>query len=282
VEDTEVRVMVVQAQQVLRYERLPLPEDVLLDGEVFQPTSFGQAVAGLIKRVGGSRKKVTVSVGGQRSLVRVLDLPSVPQRMLEDTVRRAARRELPLSLEELYLSWQVVSGQNDSRMQVFVLGVPRGVVDGCMTGLQSAGVRPKVMDLKPLALVRAVNLPDVLLVDLEEKTESVALVRGFVPYVVRSITQSGERSRALAERAERQVVEIQRTLDFYSSVGGVRHPTWTPVVCLTGALAGEEEIREPIAARWTLVDPAPPIPLPEDLPLLHYLVNIGLALKRAS
>jgi len=282
-EDTEVRALVVQGQRMLHWERLPLPADVLRNGQVLQPASFGQAVARLIKRAGGSRKNITVSLGGQRALVRIFDLPSVPLRLLEETVNRTARRELPLSLEELYLSWQVISEQNATRTQVFALGIPRDVLDSFVDGLRRAGVRPRVMDLKPLALVRAANLPDVLLVDVEEKTESVVLVRGFIPYIVRSVAQPGGSSRALAERAELVVADIQRTLDFYGSTGGAaRHPAWSPSVCLTGALGGEEEIRARIAAHWPLVDPAPPVAAPRDLPLLPYLVNIGLALKRTS
>lgn len=281
-EDTEIRALVVQGQRMLYWECLPLPADVLRNGHVLQPALFGQAVARLIKRAGGSRKHITASLGGQRSLVRIFELPSVPPRLLEETVNRTARRELPLPLEELYLSWQVFGEQNASRARVFALGAPRDMLDSFVDGLRSAGVRPRVMDLKPLALVRAVNLPDVLLVDVEEKTESVLLVRDFIPYIVRSAAQPGGSARALAERAELLVGEIQRTLDFYSSTGGAaRHSAWSPLVCLTGALGGKEEIRTRIAAHWSLVDPAPPVAVPRDLPLLTYLINIGLALKKS-
>ncbi|MFQ6100201.1 MAG: type IV pilus biogenesis protein PilM [Anaerolineae bacterium] len=280
IEATEVRLLVVRRQRLLRWDRLPLPAGVLRNGQVVQPTAFGQVIADLIERAKGPRRQAVVSLGGQGSLIRILSLPTVPPRLLGEAVQRAARRELPLPPEELYLSRQVVGDSSAPRLQVFILGVPREALDNCIIGLRSAGVRPRAMDLKPLALVRAVNLPDVLLADLEAETESVVLVRGFVPYIVRSAALPGEAEHPLDERAEHLVVEIQRTLDFYNSTTAAEHLPWPPVVCLTGALGGEEEVRARIEAHWPLVEPAPPLPLPEELPLLPYLVNVGLALKR--
>ncbi|MBU0702756.1 MAG: pilus assembly protein PilM [Chloroflexi bacterium] len=281
VEATEVRLLIVRERRVLRWTSAPLPAGVLHNGQVVQPTAFGQAVASLVKQAKGPRRKAVVSLGGQRSLVRTLSLPAISPKLLDETVRREARRELPLPLEELYLSWQVIGdGSTTSRLQVFILGVPRESLDNCVIGLRRAGLRPVAMDLKPLALVRAVNLPDVLLADLEAETGSVILVCGFVPYIIRSVAPPGGGAPPLAERAEHLVVEIQRILDFYGSALATKHPPWSPVVCLTGALGGEEEVRARVGARWPLVEPAPPLPLPKELPLLPYLVNVGLALKR--
>ena len=87
-------------------------------------------------------------------------------------------------------------------------------------------------------------------------------------------------SASLAERAGYLAAEIQRILDFYSSTQAASHPAWTPAVCLTGALGGEAEVRDQVGRQWPLVEPQPPLDLPADLPLLPYLANVGLALKR--
>jgi Tfp pilus assembly PilM family ATPase len=281
IEANEVRLLVAQGQRVVRWESLSLPPGVMRDGQVVQPAAFGEAVAGLLARTNAPRRRAVVSLGGQRALVRILNLPTVPARMLDEAVQRAARRELPLPPEELYLSWQVLGDYKASRLRVFTLGVPREAVDNCIAGLRSAGVRPQALDLKPLALARAVNLPDVLLANLEEETESVVLVRGFVPCIVRSVAAPGETARSSEERAEHLATEIQRTLDFYGSTMTADYPAWAPAVCLTGALGADKEIRAQIGARWPLVEPALPIPLPAELPLLAYLVNVGLVLKHA-
>lgn len=278
-EATKVRMMVMRGKQILRGASAPLPAGVMHNGQVAQPTPFGQVVAKLIEQVDGPRRKAIVSLSGQQSIVRILSLPAVPSHLLDEAVRREARRELPLPPEELYLSWRAIDNHNTTRIRVFTLGVPRQAVDNCVVGLHNAGVRPVAMDLKPLALVRAVNLPDVLIADVEVESGCVVLVRDFVPHIVRSIALPGEGTRSLAERANHQVAEIQRTLDFSESVQAAGHSPRRFAVCLTGLLGAEKEIREQVGARWSLVEPDPPLSLPKALPLLPYLVNVGLGLK---
>lgn len=277
VEPTEVRLAVAEEEQILRWASAPLPDGATHNGQVARPTPFGEVVKGLVRELDAPRRKAVVSLNGRGALVRIIDMPSVPPDLLEEAVRREARRELPLPLEELYLSWQVIDDQGP-RLQVFLVGTPREAIDNCVAGLRSAGVRPTAMDLKPLALVRAVNRPNVVLVSLEREAGSIVMVRGFVPRIVRSVASPGGEARSLEERVDNLIVEAQRTIDFYSSTTTERS-SGSPRICLVGALAGEVEVRSRFEARWSLIEPVPPIPLPEELPRLTYLANVGLALK---
>ncbi len=275
-EVTEVRALVVHGQRIRRWERALLPEGAVREGQIVQPQAFGEIVADLVEAVKGPRRRAVIGLSSRRSLARILDLPPVPSRLLDETVRREARRELPLPVEGLYLSWQVIDDRTASGLRVFTVGVPKEIIDTCMVGLRAARVRPVAMDLKPLALVRAVDLPNVLLVDLERGIGSLVLVRDGIPYIVRSIPLPTEGDGWV----DLIVSEIQRTLEFYHTTLSASLPAWTVSLCLTGALAEDERVRERVGASWPLVDPAPPVPLPEGFPLLAYLGNIGLALKR--
>jgi type IV pilus assembly protein PilM len=278
-EPGELRLLIARGQRVSSWASGTLAVEVLRGGEVVQPVAFGQAVAELVDKAGAPGRRLVVALSGQRSLVRILTLPAVPPGMLEEAVRREARRELPLPLEELYLSWQPVS-ETASSTRVFTIGIPREAVENCVAGLAAAGLRAVAMDLKPLALVRAVNRADVIVADLEQETGSVVLVRDFVPQITRSIALPGASEQSVAERAEHLAGEIERTLEFYGSTAGAGLASWSPAVCLAGALAEEDEVVSRIASQWSLVDPSPPIPLPPDLPVSRYLVNVGLAVKR--
>jgi len=275
-ETAEVRALVVQGQRVQRWGSVPLPDGTVRQGQIVQPRAFGQAVAQLVESVKGPRRRAVIGLGSQRSLVRILSLPPVPSRMLDEAVQREARRELPLPLEGLYLSWQVIGDRSASRLHVFTVGIPKEVVDTCMAGLRTARVRPVAMDIKPLALVRAVNLPNVLLVDLEKGLATLVLARDFIPYIVRSVPLPPEEEIWI----DQLVAEIQRTLEFYHTTLSMSLPAWSVSICLTGALAADEGVRARIGALWPLVEPAPPLSVPADLPLLPYLGSIGLALKR--
>ena len=275
IEATEARLLVLRNGRIVRWDSIALPAGTLRNGQMAQPAELGRALNELCDRCSAPRRAAVVGLSGQRSVVRILTLPPVEPKLFEEAMRRAARRELPLPIDELYLSWQLLANSAAPRRQVFALGIPRETIDTCIAGLRVARIRPIAMDLKPLALARAVNLPDVLIADAETTSQDVILVRDGVPLVVRSIglAQPIEQADALA-------TEVQRTLDFYQSSLAAGRTAWSPAVCLTGLLGGDEVLRQKIGARWPLVQPAPSVKLPPDLPELLYLTNIGLALKK--
>jgi type IV pilus assembly protein PilM len=279
IEAAEARLLIINRDRILHWDSIALPNGVLRSGQVAQPAELGRALNELLARRNTARQSTVVGLSGQRSLVRILNLPPVDAKLLDETVRREARRELPLPLDELYLSWQLLENGTAPRQQVFTLGIPRETIDTCLAGLRAANVRPAAMDLKPLALARAVNLPDVLIADAEAATQDVILVRDGVPLIVRSMG-APPALRTPVEQAEALATEIQRTLDFYQSSMASGRTPWSPAVCLTGMLGDDATLRQKIGARWPLVQPSPAMELPNDLPVLLYLTNIGLALKK--
>ena len=277
IEPREVRALVVVGQRIVRWEKAPLSEGTMRQGQIVQPQAFGEVVGRLIESVKAPRRRAVIGLSAYRSVIRILTLPPVAPRHLEETVHREARRELPLPVDGLYLSWQPIGDRAGGKLQVFTVGVPKEIVDTCMAGLRVARVRPVAMDLKPLALVRAANLPNVLLVDVEPGLATLVLVRDFIPQLVRSVAlYEGEEELWL----EQLVVAVQRVVEFATTTLAAGQPAWSIGLCLTGALATRPGVRARFDGLWSLVEPAPPISIPGDLPLLPYLGGIGLALKR--
>lgn len=274
-EPSEIRAVVSRGPRILRWGSAPLPAGVLRQGEVLRPDVFGQVVAELVESLKAPRQHAIVGLGSQRVLVRFLSLPPVPARMLDEAIRREARREFPLPVESLYLFWQILTDQPSARSQVFTVGIPKEIVDTSVMALRSARIRPVAMDIKPLALVRGANLSDGLLVDLEEGLASLVLVRDFIPLAVRAIPLTTEKMWV-----DQLLGEIQRTLDFYRAAPTANLPPGPVNLCLTGALGASEEVRARLREVGPLVEPVLPIPVPQGMPLLTYLGNIGLMLKR--
>lgn len=280
-ETNKVHLAVAHGRRILRGVEAALSPDVMQDGQLVDTAAFGQIIAQLVDRTKAPSHQTIVSLNEQRAMVRILTLPPVPTQLLPETVLREARRELPLPLEQLYLSWQVINPGNTTRLQVFMVAVPRDVLDNYVIGLQLAGIQPAAMELRSLALVRAVNQPHVILLDLNTNAASVVLVRNFIPYIVRPITLLADQAKLLTERADQLIAEIQRTLDFYNTTMAATHPSWSPAICLTGDVEDADPVRDRIGSRWPLVEPDPPLQLPPNLALRPYLANIGLALKNA-
>jgi type IV pilus assembly protein PilM len=249
-------------------------------GLVRDPEALGSAVRQLLASQGLSKGGIVSGVTGLRAISRVLAIPPVKPSMLESVVLREARREMPLPLDEIHLSWQPM-GAVGNQQRVFMLGVPTEMIDGQVDALRQAGIRPKAMDLKPLALVRAINRKNAIIVNLEESTLDIIIVVENVPVIVRSVGL-GKESPTLEEKQGRLTEELSRTIKFYndSHREARLHPgVW---IYASGALAEGPRFRATLGTSvdHVVVAPQPVLEHPAELPVGRFLVNMGLALKR--
>ena len=279
IEADSVRLAVAQKGRILQWAEKPIEPGLIQEGMVTDPLALGTIIGELITTSNAPRKRIITALTGMRAIPRILSLPRIQATLLDDTVRREARKEMPLALDNLYISWQKI-GERGGQVQIYLLGVPRELLDKHMRALQAAGVQPIAMDLKPLALIRAVGKEEAVVADLEEESLTVVLVAESIPVIMRTFPL--EREMSLEVKIGRLVEEVTQTVLFYndSHRGNPLHPA-TPVY-LTGRAVNGSQVSENLR---TMMDrpveiPEPPMQVPPGFPLPSFMVNIGLAMKK--
>lgn len=280
ISSTDIKLMETEGKRVIRWASRSLEPGLFEDEVVSDPQALGAAVNQLMASSGIKGKNVTASVVGLYSLSRivmVLNPPTGP--ITRRTVLEAAREVMPLSEDELYLSWQTVATVENGQ-QVLVVGVPRDVIDSQVQALRMRGVNPRILDLKTMALMRAVNREQALILNIEPTSfDTVMVVDGVAEVMHTSAWQPGDLS--VSGRAEHLAVALDLTVGFYNShhPGLPLDPT-TPLF-VTGSVSGDLALVEELQARvaYPFEPLAPPLEYPEHLPVSQYAVNIGLALK---
>ncbi|MEE9324678.1 MAG: pilus assembly protein PilM, partial [Dehalococcoidia bacterium] len=279
IEGDSVRVMVTRGKQVTKWGSVPLSPDMIRDGLILDPIVVGSTASALLESQNISTKKAVASLSGLHSSLRILKLPSMARGMLGEAVQRESEKVMPIDLEELHLSWQDL-GVEDDQHQIFVLGIPRNMMDTQIQTLQETGLQPHLMDLKPLALMRAVNRKDALIIDVEANDFDIVLVDDGLPAIMRTIFL-GQDSLSPQEAADRIVAELSRTVKFYqeSHEDSTLSPS-TPHF-LVGTLGADSQLAELIQTRvdYPIEPLTTPLTYPADFPVNQYVVNIGLALK---
>ncbi len=276
---TSIRLLSAKGRQVEKWGSLPLAPGLIRDGLILQPKAVGAAIAELFRSAEVPKRQVITSLTGLPFTYRILSLPRTKPAGLQEAIQRAARREMPLPPEELYLSWQALDDGYDEQ-DFFVLGVPRNTIDALVQTLTEAGVKPYLMDVKPLALARAANRGDAIIADLEADYFDIVLVANGVPAVMHAVTPRGE-GASIEYNIQQLTDELSRTVKFYNS----NHPQspLSPAIplLLTGELSTNATTRQLIQAKteYPVELLTPPLKLPPDLPAALYAANIGLALK---
>ena len=160
------------------------------------------------------------------------------------------------------------------------MGVPRDVIDTEVRALRAAGVNPRILDLKSIALARAVNKEQALILNINPSSFDIVIVTNGIPEVMRAIAWQQEDLTA-EDEAEQLAVELELTVGFYNShhPGSPLDPA-TPLL-ITGQMSRDLTLMERLQARagYPIEPLAPLLECPEHMPVSQYAVNIGLALK---
>ncbi|MFC1939670.1 type IV pilus biogenesis protein PilM [Chloroflexota bacterium] len=283
ISSTSIRLMETEGEKVVKWASNPL-EPGIMEGEVVSnPEALSAAIKELMNTSGINGNIITASVSGLYSLSRIILVPAhASGRLTPQTVREKAEEVIPLPEEEIYLSWQSIAPV-EGEHQVLVVGVPRDVINSEMQAFRMAGISARLLDLKALALARAVNRKQALILNIEPTSfDTVVVINGITVIMRTTAWQPGNLS--VEDKAEHLAVALELTVGFHNSHNPSLPIDRTIPLFITGEMSGDTALLENLQVRAGYpVEPlAPPLEYPEDMPVSQYAVNIGLALKGAA
>jgi hypothetical protein len=276
-----IRAVQTRGRQLVRWGQRPLRPGWMQDGVVHEVQEVGTAIDGLVTEDQFSGKRVVVGITGLRAMSRILTMPKMQGALLAGAVLREAKREMPVPLDEIYLSWQIIR-DSGSQQDVFLLAVPRELVDSTVQALRIAGLRADAMEVKSLAMARAVNQSRAVVVALEADSLETCIIVDDVPVVMRAVSPVGEGQAGL-EKMGRMVEELSSTIRFYNdSHKDAALASDTPLY-LTGGLVADPALRQTMegAFPYPIVSPETSFVCPPGFPVAQYVVNLGLAMKQS-
>ena len=281
IDDTSLRLMVTHGKRVKKWADLPLEPGLVKNAVVIKKAEVADKVRQLFKAGKVRAKKVVIGVSGRHCLSRPIILPRLPREMLDEAVKREARRILPVPLEQLYFSWQTIPAP-EGKSYVFLVAIPRNAADTVINTLRQAGLKPSLMDIKPLLLARVVPEETAVIVDVQPTEFDIVIMSGGIPQPIRTVSLPAEAS-SWQDKLPLIRDDIDRTIKFYNANNPEKPLTNSVPIFASGELAGEPEQCQSLSDK--LGYPVLPLPsllmkCPEGLDPNRYMVNIGLALKR--
>jgi len=279
IDDTDIRLLVTKGKRVQKWARLPLEPGLVRDGVILDEAQVVDRLRELFKLEKVTAKKVIAGLSGLNSLYRLITLPELPEAVRAEAVRHEARRVIPVSLDQVYLSYQPLpSPPGETRL--FLVAFPRNAADALIRTLRQAGVEPYLMDLAPLALCRNANEPRAIIINAWSTNLDIVVMADRVPQVIRSLSLPSE-ATSLPEILPAITEELDRTITFYNSSHLENPLDATVPIFVSGDLAEAPESWQSLAGKSGY--PVSILPslmeFPESFNPSQFMVNIGLALK---
>src|SRR3989304_9544656 len=110
-----LRVVSINGKQVEKWGTAPLEPGLVRDGRILQTQAVGAAIAALFKSLQIPKGSVTAAISGLSFVYRIVRLPRLKPSLMTEAILRAAKKEIPLPLEEVYVSWQTIGGGKNGR-----------------------------------------------------------------------------------------------------------------------------------------------------------------------
>ncbi|MBM2826776.1 MAG: type pilus assembly family protein [Dehalococcoidia bacterium] len=280
IENTMARMLVASGNRVEKAASAPLDPGLVVEGVVQDAEKVGEILSELFQSENVPKGQVVTCVAGSHTIYKTFSLPPMRQADVAGAVMYQAKRDMPVPVDELVMSWQAVGQPQEGQNNVFVVGVPRDVISTYMAAFRHARIRPKAIDIKPLALARAVNRDTVIIGNVEVETVEVIYVSDNTPAIVRTIHYPFPASSA-TELGQRLADELQLTIRFYNDANRMRPVRSSTPIVLSGGGADYFSLTEALYGYldYTVERINPPIECPIEISMEEYAVNIGLALK---
>jgi len=282
IRDDAVNLLVAEGKQIKNWASLPLEPGLVSRGLVLDEAEVAVKVKELFKLEKVSTDRVIVGLSGLDSLYRLITLPDLPGAVVGEAVKHEARRVIPMPLDEVYLSYQLVPAPERER-HVFLAAFPRNLADALIRTLKEAGIEPYIIDLAPLALCRTLDEPRGIIVNARLDHLNIMVMEDRLPQLIRRLSLPGE-AESLSEKLSTIIEELNRTVAFYNSSHPEKQIDSTMPVFVCGDLAEAPESWQPLVSKlnYSVSPLSSPLESPEGFSPNEFMVNIGLALKELS
>ena len=283
VRDNSINVLVVDGERVEKWASGPLEPDLVNQGLIVDEEKVSAAIRDVFKQNQIRGGKVIAGISGANTLYRIITLPEMPDALLGEAIRREARRVLPVSLDDVNLSYQEVPSVSKGEKRLFLATFPKNTIDAMIQTVKKAGLDPYLMDLAPLALSRVPDEPRCIIINVRGNQADIIVVEERMPQLVRVLSLPSE-AVSLEEKLPAVTEELNRTVVFYNS-SHVEKPLNPSVPLYVGGEAAEApDTWAQLVGRLNFPVAVLPLPVeaPEGFPAIDFMVNVGLALKELS
>jgi len=162
---------------------------IVKGGEIKDQSLLIRAIKKAVKEVKGEGIKtrhVVASLPESKAFLRTIRMPQMTKEELESAVPFEAEHYIPLSIEEVYLDFQIAETKGLSQ-RVLIVAFPKPVVDSYLEVLRRADLFPVAFEPESIALCRvlagkAVPFPVAIFDIGESKANFVIFSRGTVRF----------------------------------------------------------------------------------------------------
>jgi len=171
------------------FGEMEIKPGIIEGGEIKDPEALAKVIKEAVSKVKGEKiktKYAICSLPEKKAFLQIIQMPLMKKEELEKAIYFEAENYIPLSIEEVYLDYQIVKPviNHLDHFDVLIVAMPKKVVDPYVISLKKAGFIPRVLEIESQAIARAlvkneVSPSPLLLIDFGVVKTSFIIFSGY-------------------------------------------------------------------------------------------------------
>jgi len=166
------------------------------EGTINDPESVAQSIQQLFKSNGIKQSNVAVSIGGYSVIVKKINVQTMAEEQLQETIHFEAEQYIPFDISDVNLDFQIL-GENESnpnQMNVFLVAAKKEMVNDYINLVNLAGLNPCIVDVEAFALQNTfesnydVQDDNIALIDIGASKTSLNILKGSSSVFMRDVS----------------------------------------------------------------------------------------------
>ena len=195
----------VKVAQVMESKRGPtlkhfgivdIPHGAIEEGTINDPESVAESIQQLFKSYSIRESNVAVSIGGYSVIVKKINVQTMAEEQLQETIHFEAEQYIPFDISDVNLDFQIL-GENESnpnQMNVFLVAAKKEMVNDYINLVNMAGLNPCIVDVEAFALQNTFEVnydtqdDNIALIDIGASKTSLNILKGNSSVFMRDVS----------------------------------------------------------------------------------------------
>jgi type IV pilus assembly protein PilM len=168
--------------KLIGHGRFNVPKNYIIEGIVTEPEKLAKELKEIFKKPPWGKitaKRLIASLPESHLFTRVLDLPKIKEKDLEEAIKYEVDQSIPAAATDLYVDWEIIKETND-KTTIFLAAAPKSIVDSYVQLSKELEMEPLALEISLSAIARAMisnkdNVEPVIILDLGGQTSNMGV-----------------------------------------------------------------------------------------------------------
>lgn len=186
-----------KAGSVLKnFSTIDIEPGLIEEGSVKEPEAVSEYIRELFASVKMKQKNVAISIGGYSVIVKKINVQTMTENELHETIHFEAEQYIPFDISEVNLDFQILgeSEHNPNQMSVLLVAAKKEMIDEYINLMGMAKLHPRIIDVDAFALQNIFEAnytledENIALIDIGASKTSLNILKNNVSEFMRDVS----------------------------------------------------------------------------------------------